>query len=235
MDRTEAHARKYIEHLGFTDIGDKTDGKAPPDFVLDGRIAVEVRRLNQNENTSGRTKGLEEVRKPLEQGIARLLASFGPPRADGISWGVAIRFQRPVPSWKTLKPKVKQWLTDIRDGERPAQAEASFGKHFLLSLARTDEPRLQLFWLVVITDRNAHGWPLQKLESNLRFCIEEKRINTTAGRRQYPEWWLLLVDLTGFGFDESDCAELRASGPIGHDWNKIILVAPDDHTKALEI
>jgi len=52
-DPSETQARRYLEHLGCKDIVYEPDGNVPPDFVVDGRIGVEVRRLNQNEHTTG--------------------------------------------------------------------------------------------------------------------------------------------------------------------------------------
>jgi hypothetical protein len=51
MDDSEKLANDYLSRLGFQDIVYEPDNKNPPDFLADGRIAVEVRRLNQNEVT----------------------------------------------------------------------------------------------------------------------------------------------------------------------------------------
>ncbi len=51
MDQSESHARDYLEHLGLGRVVYQPDGNVPPDFLVDGRIAVEVRRLNENELT----------------------------------------------------------------------------------------------------------------------------------------------------------------------------------------
>ena len=50
MDASEIVAYKYLEYRGFKKIVFEPEGKStPPDFFVDDRIAVEVRRLNQNE------------------------------------------------------------------------------------------------------------------------------------------------------------------------------------------
>jgi len=48
MDSSETLAKEYLRFLGYTDIIYEPDGNIPPDFLVNGRIAVEVRRLNQN-------------------------------------------------------------------------------------------------------------------------------------------------------------------------------------------
>ena len=44
----ETAVDRFLRHSGFTDLVFEPDGNIPPDFVVEGRIAVEVRRLNQN-------------------------------------------------------------------------------------------------------------------------------------------------------------------------------------------
>ena len=65
MDSSENIVFAYLSHLGFQEVVYEPDGNVPPDFLLDGRIAVEVRRLNQNAQTVSGPHGLEEVAKPL--------------------------------------------------------------------------------------------------------------------------------------------------------------------------
>ncbi len=54
MNREESVVRQYLEHVGFQDIKYEPDGNIPPDFLVGGRVAVEVRRLNQHFNTEGK-------------------------------------------------------------------------------------------------------------------------------------------------------------------------------------
>ena len=78
MDKSEEVANSYLVHLGFESIVFEPDGNVPPDFLVDARIAVEVRRLNQNEVTESGFQSLEEVAIPLQMRIGKLLASLGP-------------------------------------------------------------------------------------------------------------------------------------------------------------
>jgi hypothetical protein len=48
MNSKEKIAQNYLVSLGFKDIVFEPDGNIPPDFAVEGKIAVEVRRLNQN-------------------------------------------------------------------------------------------------------------------------------------------------------------------------------------------
>jgi hypothetical protein len=65
VDASEVLADAYLRHCGYTDVKYEPDGNIPPDFLVNGRIAIEVRRLNQNYVAPEGNKGLEEVRIPL--------------------------------------------------------------------------------------------------------------------------------------------------------------------------
>ncbi len=45
---------------GYTKIDYELDGNVPPDILLNDKIAVEVRRLNQNQVSGNEFKGLEQ-------------------------------------------------------------------------------------------------------------------------------------------------------------------------------
>jgi hypothetical protein len=60
MNDSEKAVYEYLTSLGFRTVVYEPDGKVSPDFLIDGRIAVEARRLNQNEDTaSGDTAALK--------------------------------------------------------------------------------------------------------------------------------------------------------------------------------
>ena len=235
MDATESHARKYLEHLRVRDIVYDPDGNVPPDFLVDGRIAVEVRRLDQHERNTGTARGREETETPLLRGMQDAVASFGPPGTDGASWAVWYRYRRPVPPWNTLGPLVMEWLTAFRDGQRPRRADASFGNDFSLTLARASASHKQVFWIGGHTDLDAGGMMLRLMRENIQICIEEKARKVTSARGNYPEWWLILVDRVGFGLDSFDREQFRASVSLIHDWDKVIILAAHDHTSAFEV
>jgi hypothetical protein len=48
MKSEERIAENYLTSLGFENVVFEPDGNIPPDFFVDDRIAVEVRRLNQH-------------------------------------------------------------------------------------------------------------------------------------------------------------------------------------------
>ena len=81
MNESEKSVYEYLTSQGLGAVVYEPDGKVPPDFLVSGRIAVEVRRLNQNEETADGHRGLEETSKPLHALVCKALADVGPPVA----------------------------------------------------------------------------------------------------------------------------------------------------------
>ena len=78
MDDSEHAASEYLRSYGFEDFVYEPDGKVPPDFLINGRIAVEVRRLNQMHQSGGKLHGLEEIQRSFTGKIPGLLKELGP-------------------------------------------------------------------------------------------------------------------------------------------------------------
>lgn len=121
MDDTERLAEQYLRSLNLGGVVYEPDGNVPPDFLVDARIAVEVRRLNQNyEFPDGSRQGLEELAIPLWKRFKTHLPSLGP-SANGECWYVGLDFRRPLEEWKTLRPLVEAELRAFM--ERPLRAQ----------------------------------------------------------------------------------------------------------------
>jgi hypothetical protein len=144
MDATEELARKYLEHIGSTSIEYEPDGNVPPDFIVNKRIAVEVRRLNQNELASIGFRGLEETEIPLRERIRTLLASFGPSRS-GTSWFVCYTFRRPLPSWRVLRDDLSCHLRSFLDDE--GEKSVKVNDVIDIEFRRASDPHPTLFVL----------------------------------------------------------------------------------------
>jgi hypothetical protein len=115
MDQSEKVAYQYLSSCGFRDIVYEPDGNIPPDFLVNDSVAVEVRRLNQNEQTPAGPRGLEETAIPLGAKVSRLLRTLG--SADGgESWYVFYSFRRPVPPWIELERSLRLELGRFRGG-----------------------------------------------------------------------------------------------------------------------
>jgi|SRR6266849_2415280 len=236
MNDSERLAREYLLYLGFKSVIYEPNGNIPPDFLADDKIAVEVRRLNQNEPTASGFRGLEETSIPLQMKISKLLIELGPATADE-SWFVTYRVERPIPAWNLLKPALCQCLQTFRDSPRNNRSATTItiDTTFELKLLRASDRHPTFFVLGGYSDNDTGGWILGEIQKNLRLCVEEKTQKIAAVRNKYSEWWLILEDRIGYGVDACDRALFCKSLRFEHGWDKLILLIPFDHRAAFEI
>jgi len=233
VDRSETLARNHLVYRGYEHSIYEPDGNVPPDFVLEGRIAVEVRRLNENERDTPSPKGLEETEIPLLMGLQKLIKSFG--SASSKAWWVALRYRRPFPTWATLAAPARAFLEDISDGRLSARVSRHIDKNVELEAIPRSGTGGDVFHVAIMSDDDSGGWVLEELERNLRLCIDEKTAKVAKLRHKYPIWWLLLIDQVSYGLTEFDRAQFQSSVRIEHTWDKVILVNPLDHTHYFEL
>ena len=145
MDESEELANRYLSYLGFKNIKFEPDGNVPPDFLADHTIAVEVRRLNQNQVTGTSFQSLEESAIPLQMRINKLLGSFGPP-TSGVSWFVCFSLKRPLPSWRVLGSALRSQLEAFkRNPHNDACKNSMIADGFEIELIPAADPHPTFF------------------------------------------------------------------------------------------
>jgi hypothetical protein len=229
MDATEAIANEFLNNIGFASVVYEPDGNIPPDFLADGRVAVEVRRLNQNHDSGDGKRGLEEVTIPLWKNMIKLTLSLGPP--VGESWVVSIRYTRPVRSWKELAPKIKSALIAFKNQHPQSNGLIYSDGRLHVELTGAGHPLPTYFRMASRIDAQAGGFVVAEMLSNIQYCIDEKIRKIANFRSKYREWWLVLVDRTGLGFDFYDKEQLLAHIKRPTGWDKIVVILSSDPTQ----
>lgn len=227
MDQSERIARDHLKSRGLQSIVYEPDGNVPPDFLVDGRIAVEVRRLNESIQTAHGMQGLEEVATPLWLKMQKLLQSYGPPRS-GVSWSVSWRFRRPVAPWQDLKAKIAGVLDAFLNHGPHERKGIDLGSGFSIEFWPAIGSFPTFFLPADGSDSDSGGW-LGELAKNVDICINEKTRKVASFRHKYHEWWLALVDHIGFVPTDRDHISTE------HEWDKVIIVNPDDPSMSFEI
>jgi hypothetical protein len=232
MDASEAVAEKLLKHLGFQTVVYEPDGNTPPDFLADGRVAVEVRRLNQNHDSGNGKRGLEETSIPLWQRVEKLGHSFGV--ATDESWFLFFRFSRPVTTWKALEPKLRAALVAFMAQPTRNSGRVYTEDNFELDVIRASQPLEHYFRMGGNSDRQSGGFIVAEMLDNIAHCATEKSLKIANFRSNYTEWWLVLIDHIGLGLDDRDKQQLLAHAKRPAGWDKIVVVSPSDPTKWLE-
>ncbi|GAA4042260.1 hypothetical protein GCM10022281_24230 [Sphingomonas rosea] len=238
MDSSERLVETYLKGLAFKEVRYEPDGNVPPDFLCDGRVAVEVRRLNQNhdDGTGRGLRGLEEVAIPLWRRVRDYLTGLGAAPASDQSWYVFYRFGRPLPDWKTIKRELDALLVPFMAHPDPQPFEAELTGGFSIKVFRAPTPKPSFFRPSGHSDEQSGGWLIAEIESNLAHCIAEKTGKIAPYRARYPEWWLVLPDQIGYGLDDFE-QELffdQASITPG-SFDKIVLLDPRDVGRVFEV
>ena len=237
MDASERLAQLYLESLKIGRVDYEPDGNIPPDFLVDGRIAVEVRRLNQNHETpEGTYESLEQVWIPLWQRLQKHLPSLGPSRNEEC-WYVCIDFSRPLEEWKALGPLIDAALLSFMTSPYRQQSTLQITPNFAVDLLKSGKDHGSFFVLGASSDNDAGGWVMGEVARNLQLCIDEKERKIAPHRAKYGTWWLVLTDHIDYSMEPEDRATFRAEimPTIRHTFDKIVLIDPRDHRRSFEV
>ena len=239
MDESEKLTKEYLKHLGYNHIAYEPDGKVTPDFLVEGGIAVEVRRLYPNEAARRTTdREFKDSEIPLRDSITALLKKFGPPSQGG-SWFVSCEFSSTLTQskewkqrWRTLKTKVRLGLEGFKKSATYSNAVLWVEDALKLKIFRASDLHKYFYMIGMVIDDSAGFLISSEVKQNIEFCIEDKQEQFEKLRHKYPVRWLVLVDYIGFGCDP-ELSQENISFP--HHWDKIVLVNPLDPTHAFTI
>ncbi len=223
MNRDENIVEAYLNLLHLGSVVYEPDGKVPPDFLIDGRIAVEVRRLNQHRQVEGRSRGLEEDSIPLHQKFENLLKAFG--KKSDATWFVTYTFYRPILNWRELKTKVSAALFEFLLSPVDEAWRIPINDNFEITTLRASGVHNRTFLSGGHADIDAGGWVVSEVIRNLTVYLIEKTKKVIPYRSKYPIWWLIFVDHIGHARDEQ---EVRKHIARPEEWNRVILLSPVD-------
>ena len=232
MKREEQLAHQYLASLGYNCVAYEPEPNLPPDFLIDGRIAVEVRRLNQNEITETGHRGLEETWIPFNMRFRKFLKSFGPPRT-GETWFVT--YQRPLTPWENLRPVLTGYLAEFLNHPVRGRVDIQVDDSLEISFYPACKPHPTVFVWGAGGDGDSGGFVVSEMLKNLRICVADKTKVVAPHRHKYPEWWLVFLDFIGWGLGEYDQKMLLQHWDMEHNWDKIIIVSPQNPLTAYEL
>ncbi len=230
MDHPERVALEHLRFRGFSSVVYEPDGKKPPDFLVDGRIAVEVRRLAQTNGTTG--ADLDESSIPLANGLRGLFASYG---ASEVTRFIDARFSRPLPKWPQVRRGARRFLDAVQTGQLPEGASQTIAPNVALQYVCSARVGGAAFELNDLDDSDWGGWLLGEYGRNLAFCVAEKLTKIRPFRYKYPEWWLILVTQPVYGLTKRNISLFRKASHVAHDLERLIVVDGGDPTCYFEI
>lgn len=223
MKREEKITEDYLISSGFKDIIFEPDGNIPPDFSIEGKIAVEVRRLNQNFFAENKANGLEEDRIPLFKLLEVSLKKFDSQYIETSYW-ISIRFSRPIPNSKVTQKAIINSLAVFLNNPVPLPCEIQVTKTIRLHVFESQQVKGRVFLFAGGTDRESGGFVLPIFKNNFDYCMRVKSETIKKYYNRYDSWWLVLVDSIAYGFNETDKKEIKSMVRVNSIWDKVIVL-----------
>ena len=218
-NQDELRAQSWLSQQGYNDI--QRPHSDPPDFVVDGKYAVEVTRLGQRimVGDDEDSKDEKQVQEPLTRLIKKVLAELGPPGNKGRSWVIDCEydFTQPRPKTKVAKQQIFKALSPLSKpyddrvisnmcskhmGYREPTGKGSDWNSLCLSLECGIHLELLefahdpgRFFLNNVSDGEGI-WVAGELKESIRNRIHDKseKIRKQNRIEKYANWWLILVD-----------------------------------------
>ena len=241
----ERIAREWLKLQGYTNI--EWPDRDPPDFVVDGKYAVEVRRMNPIIEIDGQKKGEEELRIRLFDAVKRILDSFGP-SVKGRGFSISCEYDYPglpLPQSKVLEQQIKKVLQPFRDevlksdqipSLLPSELELECGVCLDLQF---ENQQLSMFSIELQGVSDGNGcWLLGEVRKSLQHSIEEKRhkicrkIAEQESLYHDHEWWLLLIyrmfDMPLQILQQDDMESLSREVRVQKPLSRVFVISPEN-------
>jgi hypothetical protein len=226
MKREERIAYEYFMSEGYDTIQYEPDGNVPPDILLNGAIAVEVRRLNQHFKNR-KDIPLENLEYQLIPRITNLVKSFQAPGINSSAF-LTITYSRPLKVDKDLIADIKTVLkTHVNSiGETK---EYSLRENLKIRIWPTKRKLSAIYNIGVLNDYDTGGFIVGIVHQNLKIVVEEKKSKIDPYYKRYKEWWLVLIDRIGFTLSEEEIDQLKSLPIEIYPFKKLILISGFDH------
>lgn len=236
MNVDEAIVKRYLERIGHTDVRSHPDGSHnPPDFLVDGNVAIEVRRLNLHYQDTNRLIPLEQSYHPLLGHLNNLFKSIN--QHEGRGWFVLCAFSRPVADWKKIHPQIMLACNEI--GELSVTPGTKFhvqiNPRLELTFIRSSINLKHKFNLSSLLDINEGCMIYDALCQNIQLCIDEKTKKIQRHYEKYSRWHLLLVDHIDYCMSQEEQIAVKDTIKNIQAWEKILLLSPLDSGSNFQI
>ena len=215
-----------LQVQGFNNILYEPDGNAPPDILLNDKIAIEVRRLNQNQVSGNQFKGLEQDEYAIHGLLKRIMEGISDKNFDKSAF-VGYFFGRPLPEKKDIKKTVSQILENhksIIDEHR----EYEITDNFRIRIIPSTQKQQRQYQYGMSHDNDSGGFVVGLIYDNLKLIVSEKEGKIKNYKSRYSEWWLAVVDTIGCGLTDLDAEQFHDLTRIDSQFDKILLVSPLD-------
>lgn len=221
-----------LKRQGFENIIYEPDGNVSPDILLNDRIAIEVRRLNQNRISGEGFIGLEQDEYTLHGLLSKIMKDASDENFDNSAL-VGYFFKRPLPDKKTIMREASRILKDHKPFINEFRVY-NINNDDRISITMKIWPstkKLQSQYQYGISGDDDLGGAIESLiYDNLKLVIAEKENKIKYNKNRYPEWWLAVVDTISFGLINLDDELFYGQAKIESQFDRILIVSLEDES-----
>jgi hypothetical protein len=233
MKYDEKKAKAWLESQRCVNIKFEPDGNVPPDFSINPKIGVEVRRLNQYKTVNNKKVPLEVLEFNLIPKIEKLLKQI---KKDEFSNSIflSVIYERPLKVDKILMAEIKsKLLSNIPLLEKDLVLKIR--DNLELSLFKSENKFDDYIQLGTYSDRDKGGYIVREIYENLILILKEKEKKVKKYQSKYDSWWLLLLDYIGYELSEMEIQQLNDLPRLTTIFDRIVLISPNNNNKSCDV
>lgn len=229
MNKDEQRAEEYLVSLGYQNIEYEKIKNKTPDFFVDNKIAVEVRRLNRNFITGN----IESFEFQIINNIKKIISNFKCETFNNSAYfSISLNEPKKIEGKKIITQKIKKVFKE-HFNYITEKKEYYISDYLSLSFYPT-EKKDTLYKYGGI--ESPFSWINSDLDTNINFCINEK-ITKINNHRDFnfthcQEWWLVLIDYVAYGMDNDDFKLLNIDKK---NFSKIIILSHGKNSTVYEL
>jgi len=230
-NKDELRAKKYLQTLDYTELEYEPLGNVTPDFLLDSKIAVEVRRLNRNHIKDDNLVSIENFEIHLIKKIKKIISIFESKDYANSAY-ISLTLSQPLKVDNKTKV-IKRIKKVLKKHTRHIHKTRSYkiADYLELTFTTTNKKSKQYIYTSCNDDSS---WVVNELHKNIQLVIDEKNKKIKKNFNLYNKWWLILVDSIIYGLDTQDFKELKNIKLKKRKFKKIIILSSKKKFKAIE-
>jgi hypothetical protein len=225
MNSEEKIAYDYLQSEGYKLINYEPNGNVPPDFLIDGNIAIEVRRLNENYFSGDKLIGHYEEYVGLWELLSQFLLKYKNENMKSSYW-LSYGYERPIPKSAKLKKNLKIQLDKFFQDPIP-NIKVEVTPSFFIWLNPKPSDLKKEITVASAHDDNGGGAVTQIYISNIDYCFKEKALKIENYKSKYAHWWLILVDTMFYRVLSNSKDKLKDNIVLPEAWEKLIILDPE--------
>lgn len=193
---------------------------SPPDFLLKGNIAVEVRRLNKyvfSENIEDKYYKIKSMFRSITDEL-NIKTDYDK------SYLVSVIYNRPIKLTKKDRKGIIKLLSDS-SLDTGLNNKIFYSENLSFNIKQAKTKMDVKFKLVSFHDKDKGGFPSREKYESLKIILSEKEGKIKSNFDQFNIWWLILIDHIDPYSNNIDKRQLLSLPYIQNKFDKIFILS----------